>query len=763
MNHSGLVAAFVTPALAAIGAGAMSVPILIHLLARRRFKRIRWAAMDFLIDAERRNRRRIRMEEWILLALRCLAVLLLGLLVARPFVSPGALASAWGGSRGTERILVVDDSFSMGYATADDNVFARSKAAVRRLIESFRQETPDDAVTVLRASNPSNPVAVGAYLDSAQAEDLLARVEALTASQRSMDLATAMKTVSELLARDAGIVDASVYVFSDFQRRDWGPKETAGGAGRPDMSITDPLRAWQDRKRSLRVYLVNVGEEAAVNDAVLALEVKGGRPVAGTSGVVRAELAHFGPALIGSLPVQVEVGQRAQEPKTLDSLAPFQSASVEMESSFLRAGDESVRVEMPRDALPVDNVRYASVEVVSAIRVLVVNGEPSADEYEDEVSLLRTALRPEGEVFSGHEVTVIDEAALEATNLSAFHAVVLANVYRISEPAVESLERFARAGGGVMLFLGDQVEATAYKDALYRGGEGLLPALLTEVAHPTEAARLVVVDRLHPALGALGSGEDPLGLGQIPFFGFFKVQIGAADSESESEAADKNTEHRKSDRPQVVARFNDADGSPAIIERTFGEGRVMLFASTADKEWNLWADHPTYLPVITELLRHLTAGGGKQNDFNAGAPIELEVEPGVFDFTVAVRTPRYPNEPEATTSIAVDPNSEALRIRWEQTETAGLYQFLLRRLDGVETVRYAAVNVNPAESNLTMVDDDSVRQLMEGVPHLYVKGIDRLSSVTSEAKTELWTPVLLAAALVLMSEQFLAFFWGRKR
>lgn len=762
MNYPGLLAAFVTPMLAAIGAGAMAVPILIHLLARRRFKRIRWAAMEFLIDAERRNRRRIRMEEWILLALRCLAVLLLGFLVARPFVSPGALASAWGGSQRTERILIVDDSFSMGYATADDSVFARSKAGVRRLIESFRQETPDDAVTVLRASSPANPVAVGAYLDPEQAEDLLARVEALTASQRSMDLGAAIKAATELLARDAGIVDASVYVISDFQRRDWGPKEGAGGAGRPDMSIMEPLRTWQDGKRSLRVYLVNVGEEAAVNDAVLALEVKGGRPVAGTSSVVRAELAHFGPAPIGPVPVQVEVGQRAQEPRSVESLAPYQSASVELESSFLRAGDESVRVEMPRDALPVDNVRYSSVEVVSAIRVLIVNGEPSADEYEDEVSLLRTALRPEGEVFSGHEVTVIDEAAMEGMSFSTFHAVVLANVYRVSEPAAEALERFARAGGGVMIFLGDQVEATAYKDTLYRGGDGLLPALLGEVVHPAEAVRLVIADRLHPALGALGGGEDPLGLGQIPFFGFFAAQVAAPEAEAEGGAEAPNSEGQ-TDRPQVVARFSDADQSPAIVERSFGAGRVILFTSTADKEWNLWADHPTYLPVITELLRHLTAGGGKQTDFKVGTPVELRVEPGVFDTTVAVRTPRYPNEPEATTSIVADANSEDLRIRWEQTETAGLYQFLLRRLDGVETVRFAAVNVDAVESNLTMVDDDSVRELMEGVPHMYVKGVDRLSSVTSEAKTELWTPVLLAAALVLMSEQFLAFWWGRKR
>ena len=96
-----LLAAFITPWLATAGAAAVAAPIIIHLLARCRFKRIRWAAMDFLIDAERRNRRRIRMEEWILLALRCLAVFLIGLLVARPFLTPSGLAAALSGTQRT--------------------------------------------------------------------------------------------------------------------------------------------------------------------------------------------------------------------------------------------------------------------------------------------------------------------------------------------------------------------------------------------------------------------------------------------------------------------------------------------------------------------------------------------------------------------------------------------------------------------------------------------------------------------------------------
>ncbi|MEK7731035.1 MAG: BatA domain-containing protein, partial [Planctomycetota bacterium] len=441
-----MLAAFVTPTLAWLGAGAVAAPILIHLLARRRFKRIRWAAMDFLIDAERRNRRRIRMEEWILLALRCLAVALLGLMVARPFMTPSGLASAWGGSRRTERVFVLDDSFSMGYQSPGATPFERAKSAVRRLIDSIRRDTPDDTVTVLRMSDPSKPVESGASLDSEGAEELLARLEALSPSQRSIDLSAVFEGVVESLQRDPGVVNVAVYLISDFQRKDWVQREGDSAASRGDAGVAASLADWASKQRGLRLVLMNLGESEAANTAVTEAIIQSGQLVAGTTGTVRANVVNYSNRTVENLELQTSVGNKSQTPKTIPSLAEHQNAVVDLEVDFPRPGDESVRVEIPRDALPIDNVRYVASEVVSAVRILLVNGEPSADEYDDEVALLTTALRPEGEVFSGHEVVVVDEPGLADANLAGFHAVVLANVYRISEPTIESLERFVRQG-----------------------------------------------------------------------------------------------------------------------------------------------------------------------------------------------------------------------------------------------------------------------------------------------------------------------------
>ena len=94
---------------------------------------------------------------------------------------------------------------------------------------------------------------------------------------------------------------------------------------------------------------------------------------------------------------------------------------------------------------------------------------------------------------------------------------------------------------------------------------------------------------------------------------------------------------------------------------------------------------------------------------------------------------------------------------------AGLYQFVLKRLDGGERVRLVAVNLDPAESDLTPADEAQLRSALGGVSFDYVKGSDDVAAAVGETRMELWRLALIAAALVLVCEQGLAWFWGRRR
>lgn len=763
-----MLAAFVNPGLFTLGVAGVALPVLIHLFARRRFKRIRWAAMDFLIDAEKRNRRRVRLEELLLMLLRCAAVFLIGVALARPFLSPEGVAAAWAGRARTERVFVIDDSFSMGYESADGVAFDRAKQAVRRLLEVIRRESPDDSATVIRTSAPQTPVESGTFLNDVQTETLLSRIDALAPTQRSMDPAVVVEGVAEVLGGGTDVVSAAVYFISDFQRVDWVERtQDPGGSGGAE-AVFDPLMAWAGKDRGLRLVLVNVGGGPASNRAVTELAVRAGQLVVGAQATLGVQVANFTDGPADPLELRVTLGNIPQAGKMTPQLDTRQLTTVELPVELLRAGSDGLRVELPPDGLSLDNARYLAVDVAGAIRVLLVNGEPAIDEFHDEVALLKTALRPEGEVFSGNEIVVVDEAGLDQTNLNGFHAVVLANVFRLSDPGVESLERYVRQGGGVVLFLGDQIDSELYNSTLYREGDGLLPAALGERVRGA-ARSLTVVDRLHPVLRGLSREGDPLGIGRIPFYEYFasipfsaeEVPGGVGDAAGGGLSSDTNVAPPRPAR--VIAAFNDDEQRPAIVERPLGAGRVVLVTTTADKEWHLWPDHPTFLPVMMELVQHVARRGESGTHYIVGSPIALPFDPAVYEPDALVRTPAYPAEQEVNLTAQASEDGRGLALVWPHTEQSGFYQFLLRRREGGEAVRLAAVNVDARESDLAACEETDLRRALGEVPFQYIGGLEELAAGVSEARTEFWRAALIAGFLALMGEQLLAWWWGRKR
>ena len=102
----------VHPDIAMAALGLAILPLLIHLINRRRHRREPWAAMMFLLKAHRRTRNRLRFDQWLLLALRTLVILFIGLAIARPYVRSSGLGSVLG-EPNRDRVIVLDDSLSM--------------------------------------------------------------------------------------------------------------------------------------------------------------------------------------------------------------------------------------------------------------------------------------------------------------------------------------------------------------------------------------------------------------------------------------------------------------------------------------------------------------------------------------------------------------------------------------------------------------------------------------------------------------------------
>jgi hypothetical protein len=262
---------------------------------------------------------------------------------------------------------------------------------------------------------------------------------------------------------------------------------------------------------------------------------------------------------------------------------------------------------------------------------------------------------------------------------------------------------------------------------------------------------------------------DPLGLAQIPFFSYFGCKPFRPESAQRAEPQLEGLTpgdvpgHRAA---RVVARFGapgSTEADPAIVERPFGDGRVVLVTTTADKEWHHWPDHPTFLPVIMELTRHVARRTDSGLSHHVGDAIELPLDGALFEPDAVIRTPAYPNERETSVTAVMTNDGRGLRLRWERTDRPGIYRFLVRRREGGESALLSAVNIDPQESDLTLADEAELRRALGDVPFEYINGIDALTEVGADARVELWRLFLFAAVAFLMTEQVLAWWWGRRR
>ncbi|MEI6540369.1 MAG: BatA domain-containing protein, partial [Planctomycetota bacterium] len=129
---SSLTQFFLNPAYVLPGAALVLVPILIHILSRLRYKKVRFAAMEFLLESEELNRRRVVLEQLLLLLLRILAVLLIGLLIARLVLDPSRLLMLRGASM--HHVVLLDDSLSMRDREGDAAVFQQALLTLENML-----------------------------------------------------------------------------------------------------------------------------------------------------------------------------------------------------------------------------------------------------------------------------------------------------------------------------------------------------------------------------------------------------------------------------------------------------------------------------------------------------------------------------------------------------------------------------------------------------------------------------------------------------
>lgn len=702
--------------LAALGLGAL--PILIHLIRRRRVRIIPWAAWDFLNRSHRVHRKRLRIEQLLLLLLRIIIICLVVLAFCRPVFRMRGMAMTAPDAR-VHALIVLDNSYSMGYRVGNGTTFDRARQAARSLFRQVLKEG-DTVQVVLASARPEALIREPTY----NLQQAASAVASAPLGDRATDYGATAAFCLRLLQQVRNPV-REVYWFTDSQRSGFEPRR------RSDDSV------WAALAHAARITWVDVGEAGRSNISVE-------NPVLSRDLVLRsvpvrisATVHNYAPtARPGSL-VHLEIDGRRVASARID-IPAHGSAPVHFVYMFDTAGMHTGHISLDQhDALPRDDGTWFAVNVRPRISVLLVDGYPNPDPARDEAFYLATALTPTGPSMgasAGITLAIHAGPGLGRTNLTGYDVVIVAGLETLSAGDARLLATFARQGGGLLLFPGrngSQGSGTAALQSL-----GVLPARVgPRRTVPADAG--VSLDAASMTGSALEAFRDTS-----------QIDIGSGHFTGYNELAPASA-------PDVRVDARLSDGHPALVERRIGSGRVMVTAFSAGTYQSDLPYKPAYVPLVHQVTSYLAAGRSEPRLLQVDDPI-------VAHFGVAEAGAGF---------VVTKPNGSLLHVRGELGVQGVTVPFPGTRSAGIYWVgttahphsQAFAVNLPQGEGDPAVVADTAIKRLL-GSSGQIVHGGQSLAAAVHQARSgsEVWRGLAIAALPLLFLEGLLARRMGRR-
>ncbi|MEQ2008361.1 MAG: BatA domain-containing protein, partial [Limisphaerales bacterium] len=572
------------------GAGAIAVPIIIHLLNRRRFQRVVWAAMRFVKVSTEKNQRRMLVEDMILLAIRCLMLALLALAVARPAMR-STTHNVFGQSKVTA-VIVLDNSASMGVSDGVQTRFDKARKIAEQAVDALPSGS---AAAVILASDVAKEVIKEPTHDLNLARKA---VREAPLSDRPTDLFPSIEKALETL-KGRSAIRKEIYLITDGQLAGW----------RQLGDIQKTLKAAKEQTGEQQVssHIVLISDHEERNLGVSGLVLSSGLAPLNRPLRFEAQVANYGKVEAKDIKVALLVDGAAADEVTIPSIPPGGTRSVPLNTRLKTEGWHNVTARIGGDRFPGDDTRTLAVRAIREIRVLMVDGEPGTEPREGETFYLGHALVPvspeEAEQYYV-KTSTIAPADMGGTRFDDFDVVVLANVSDFSTDTATALENFVKRGGGLLIFPGGKLNASFYNAQLATARK-LLPATFGDARGDAAQEEKYLTFQTkgydHPIV-ALWNDANAGTLASARFFRTIELNLLAPQSSQPNEKSAAATSPAQTNfaAPKTILRFSD--GSIAIAERAVGLGRVVLFASTVDTAWNEMAVKPAFIPLLHRTL-----------------------------------------------------------------------------------------------------------------------------------------------------------------
>lgn len=791
-----LAPSFLAGSFALAGLIFAAAPLIIHLLNRRRFRVVEWAAMEFLQDAIRRNRRILHLRDLLLLILRTAAVLLFGLALAQPYFANRE--ARFDGSQPLHAIILLDNSRSMDFASLDGSLLDRAKGKASDLIKRL----PDGSqISVIPTAGSRNPLSPDPYASKEHALDALGRIEAVDRAatlRESLNLARQASESAPLLAK-------RFVWLTDQQRLNF--------------------QALDDNELVADLQVVNLAEPQRSNSWIAELRIQDGVADMHTPATIVVVVRHEGAEPRRDLQVQLQVDGQPAGSSTI-TISPGGSREVTFQHTFAaaeptpqRPASSVVTASITPDRLTADDRRVLIAHVAASAPVVFIDqygadGEDPLQQRFGETRSLRRLLAPRVAGVNRQlvEVRHVTPDGVDRELLADARLVICAGV---EEPGAIAplLRQYVEQGGQLMLAAGAAFSPQRWTEQAWLDGDGLLPTPLAAApigATPDEAEQLApfFVDfqsvQNHSFFQLSGNAEDQLrDLFNEPFF--FKAvraewnadvestwrqrqlskerdrlqQTRLADQErdasngaAESPPADRwlawgvdppdlsndvdleeEAERRvRRSQPRVAARFDN--GAPMIVERQIGQGRVVLYTSGLVSPWSTIPRTNCFI-IFDRILRDMMQDTFAERNFRVQNRIEVRLPPVDREVAVTLQRPISGSTEEIAEQVIHSGFLDSRSLSFNALQ-AGEYRLTANSLESENGPtaplwsQAVAVHADPAESALSsMPSQDLITQLGESTRLLGADDAISLAGAQVQGQHLWWWLALVVLVLIL--------------
>ncbi len=742
------------------GAAACAIPVVLHLLNRRRYTVVRWGAMHLLAPMVKNNRKRIKLQQLILLLVRMSILALLALCMAGPILTGWHALS---GDSKASLAMLLDNSYSMQGGAVGDTNFGIAKKDAAQLIR--HQPRGSDVSVKLMAGGTtfgSSP--------TTNRQRSAKEIAKLNAGYGAADVGASFEDSTRSLIKMQH-AKRDLVIVSDFQANDWSGDAATSLERASQLVDSMPIRP--------AVTLMKVGTQVTDNVSIQSVNLSPRFVAVGQSVGIRVNLRNHGEIPYPGLRVHLRVDGKDEDVRTLD-LAEGSDGQLLFEKTFEEAGSHVLELKADADSLHVDNGFVSVVPVWDRLPVLLVDGAPDDDTLGSATGFLQLALSPfltaaaDKKADEQDNTTLPRADLLEAITVSAEsfrtedlddkRVVILANVSRLTENQLTDIESFVARGNSLLIFAGDQIDSQWYRTQVHsrsRLTAATFDLLRTEgspddsdeLAPPPETLQNAAEEDVdkpgmsiagtrfdHPALELFNDPRHGR-LSDIHINSWYRLDVAEKRGRLFDSEDLLNPREGKPDRGEATVLARLENGDPFLVENTYGKGQVMQCATSCDDSWSNLPVRPLYLPLMQRLVTYLAIAYEPPRNLSVGQTIVANLPSDADSITVL--------RPDGE-QVEWDDKKNGDALEYSDTDVEGLYTI---RVSSREPELYA-VTADRDESDLTVLDPDQLESLAKQFEATVARSADEFVEQDSRRRyrREIWRPIFWAMLALVIAE-----------